>query len=123
MAMENFRKLEDACTLYDRVMSIWFGVFPGDSDRVLYVRYDDLVTDFENEVRRTLAFLGVDWSDDVLRFAEISEGRRVATPSYDKVRSGLSLGIQSHWKNYRFALDNPHGAKLHKWIDRFGYER
>lgn len=122
-AMENFRTLEDACDFYDRVMSIWFSAFPGESERVLYVRYDELVTSFEKEIRRTLAFLGVEWSDDVLRFAELSEVRKVGTPSYGKVRSGLSLGVQSSWKNYRFAFDTPHGAKLHKWIDRFGYER
>ena len=57
------------------------------------------------------------------RFSEVSEGRRVGTPSYGKVRSGLGIGVQSSWRNYRFAFDTPHGAKLHKWVDRFGYER
>lgn len=123
MAMENFRTLEDACDLYDRVMSLWFGVFPGESERVLYVRYDELVTNFEEQVKRTLAFLGLPWNDAVLHFANLSESRRVATPSYAKVRAGLGLGVQTSWRNYRFAFDNPHGAKLHKWIDRFGYER
>jgi hypothetical protein len=122
-AMENFRTLEDACEFYDRIMSIWFGVFPTDSERVLYVRYDDLVMDFENQVTRALSFVGVEWSDDVRKFAELSEGRKVGTPSYGKVRSGLGIGVQSSWHNYRFAFDTPHGAKLHKWVDRFGYER
>lgn len=123
IAMENFRTLEDSCDLYDLVMSRWFGVFPGESDRVLYVRYEELVTNFEEQVKRTLAFLGLPWSDDVLHFADLSESRRVATPSYAKVRAGLGLGVQTSWRNYRFAFDNSHGAKLHKWIDRFGYER
>lgn len=122
-AMENFRTLEDACEFYDRIMSIWFGVFPAEDDRVLYVRYDDLVTDFEKQVTRALAFVGVDWSDEVFRFSELSEGRKVATPSYGKVRGGLAIGVQSSWVNYRFVFDTPHGAKLHKWVDRFGYER
>jgi hypothetical protein len=122
-AMENFRTLEDSCAFYDRVMSIWFKVFAEENDRVLYVRYDELVNEFEPEVMRVLAFLGVDWSDDVLRFAELSEQRGAATPSYGKVRSGLGIGIQSSWKNYRFVFDTSHGAKLHKWVDRFGYER
>lgn len=123
MAMENFRTLEDSCDLYDRVMSLWFGVFPGESERVLYVRYEELVVNFEEQLKRTLAFLQLPWSDDVLHFADLSDSRRVATPSYAKVRAGLGLGVQTSWRNYRFAFDNPHGAKLHKWIDRFGYER
>ena len=122
-AMENFRTLEDACEFYDRVMSIWFGVFPAESERVLYVRYDELVLDFEQQIRRALDFLGVEWNAEVLRFAELSDGRKVATPSYGKVRGGLGIGVQSSWKNYRFAFNTPHGAKLHKWVDRFGYER
>ena len=122
-AMENFRTLEDACEFYDRVMSIWFGVFPAENERVLYIRYDELVTDFENQVRRALAFLNVGWSDEVRRFAELSDARKVGTPSYGKVRSGLGIGIQSSWQNYRFAFDTPHGKKLQKWVDRFGYER
>ncbi len=122
-AMENFRTLEDACDFYDRVMTIWFDAFPGEIERVLYVRYEALAGDFENEARRALDFLGVGWSDDVLRFAEFSEGRKVATPSYAKVRGGLALGVQSSWKNYRFVFDTPHGAKLHKWVERFGYDR
>ncbi len=120
-AMENFRTIEDACNLYDRVMSIWFGVFPGETERVLYIRYDDLVTDFRTEVTRALAFLGVDWNDEINRFAELSDARQVTTPSYAKVRSGLTIGVQSSWQHYRFLFDTPHGRKLHKWIDRFGY--
>jgi hypothetical protein len=87
------------------------------------VRYEELVVNFEEQLKRTLAFLQLPWSDDVLHFADLSDSRRVATPSYAKVRAGLGLGVQTSWRNYRFAFDNPHGAKLHKWIDRFGYER
>jgi hypothetical protein len=122
-AMENFRTFEDTCTFYDRIMSTWFNVFPTDNERVLYVRYDELVTDFESQLRRALAFVGVEWSEDVLRFSELSERRKVATPSYGKVRGGLGLGIQSSWTNYRFVFDTSYGRKLHKWVDRFGYER
>ncbi|MFO1185063.1 MAG: sulfotransferase [Bauldia sp.] len=122
-AMENFRDFRRACALYDRVMSIWFKVFPGETDRVLYVRYDDLVLHFEREVRRALDFLGVPWNDEVLRFAEKSEARAAQTPSYAKVRSGLSIGVQSAWKNYRFLFDGKEAAPLYKWVDRFGYER
>jgi hypothetical protein len=122
-AMENFRTVEDACEFYDRVMTIWFGVFPDATERVLYVRYDDLANNFRAQLERTLGFLGLGWNDEVLRFAELSETRSAATPSYGKVRGGLSLGAQSGWKNYRFVFDTPYGAKLHKWVDRFGYER
>jgi tetratricopeptide (TPR) repeat protein len=111
-AVENFRTLEDTCDFYDRVMSIWFSVFPEENERVLYVRHDELVTDFEGQMSRALAFVGADWSDEVRRFAELSEER-----------SGLGIGVQSSWQNYRAAFNSSHAARLHKWVDRFGYER
>ncbi|MFO1184529.1 MAG: sulfotransferase [Bauldia sp.] len=122
-AMENFRQFDKACALYDEVMSVWFKAFPGESERICYLRYDDLVTDFEAAVRRVLAFLGADWNEEVRAFSERSQERRVATPSYAKVRAGLSIGVQSSWRNYRFLFGSRETGHLDKWVERFGYKR
>ena len=71
--------------------------FPGG----LLVRYDRLVLDFKAEVSRVLAFLGADWHEDILHFAERADEREVRTPSYAKVRSGVSIGVQTAWRNSR----------------------
>ena len=103
-------------------MSRWFAHFTLDDHDVCYVRYERLVTDFESELRRTLDFLGAEWDPAVLTFAE-SAGRRAATtPSYQKVRQGLSLGIQSSWRNYKFLFDGRDARPLDKWIGFFAYE-
>jgi hypothetical protein len=121
-AMENFRRFDDACLLYNQVMQRWFEVFPGPTERVHYVRYDDLVLNFDEEIRKVLAFLGVEWDDTVRNFAAAAERRKVATPSYSKVRAGLNLGIQTRWRDYRFLFDKPAAAPLKSWVERFGYE-
>ena len=75
------------------------------------------------EIRRALAFLGLTWNDEVLKFAEKSQNREVRTPSYAKVRAGLTIGVQSNWKNYSFMFESKEARLLNKWVDRFGYER
>jgi hypothetical protein len=121
-AMENFRTVAGTVETYDFVMRQWFDVHGMDDPAVCYVRYDDLVTDFEPTVGRIMDFLGVGWSADVLQFAEHAAGRKAQTPSYRKVRQGLTLGVQSSWRNYRFLFEAPSAKPLYKWAEFFGYE-
>ncbi|RYE11316.1 MAG: sulfotransferase [Hyphomicrobiales bacterium] len=122
VAMENFRTIEDAARLYDYTMSRWFDVFSMTDPRVHYVRYDDLVTNFEPTIRATLEFVGVEWNSDVLDFAEASKRRAARTPSYQKVRQGLSIGVQTSWRNYNFVFDSPAAKPLMKWVTFFGFD-
>ncbi len=121
IAMASFNDIRDACVLYNHVMTDWFEVFPGETDRVCYIKYDDLVNDFEPVIRRALAFIGVDWTDEVTRFAEHSAKRAVRTPSYTNVRKGLTIGVQSSWQQFEFLFDDRSRELLDPWVRRFGY--
>lgn len=120
-SMENLRSIELAARLYDFVMTQWFSVHSLDDPHVKYVRYDELVTDFRRVIGETLEFIGAPWDDAVLDFAKASEKRAVKTPSYLKVRQGLSIGVQSSWRNYDFVFRSPAAQPLHKWAEFFGY--
>ena len=120
-AMENFRSIEGSVRLYDFAMTEWFKQHTMDDTNVHYVRYDELVTDFERVTAGTLSFLGVPWNDDVRDFAKAAEGRAVKTPSYQKVRQGLTIGVQTAWRNYDFLFQAPVAKPLHKWAEFFGY--
>lgn len=121
VAMAAFNDIESACVLYDFTMMNWFSVFPGPTEQVCYVRYDKLVTEFEETVRSVLDFVGVGWSDQVREFAAASQERAVRTPSYAKVRKGLGLGVQSSWKDFDFLFDDRCRSLLDPWVERFGY--
>lgn len=124
LAMDNFRRFADACRLYDFAMTQWFDVFGlQESERVAYVRYEELVNDFETTVTRVLRFVGADWSDEVLHFAEQADRRSARTPSYQKVRSGLTIGVQSSWQNYAFLFEGKDAAPLQRWVSHFGYSK
>ena len=121
IAMEHFRSFETAVKLYDFTMQQWFGVHGLDDPRVHYVRYDTLVTEFEATSRAVLEFLGQPWDDNVLGFAQLAEARGARTPSYQKVRKGLGIGVQTAWRNYRFLFQSDAAMPLYHWARFFSY--
>ena len=81
------------------MMDHWAAVIPG---RILTVQYEDVVADFENQVRRLLDFCGLPWEEACLRFYE-SE-RPVRTPSSEQVRQPIYDRSVGHWLNYEHHL-------------------
>ena len=81
---------------YQRMMDHWHEVLPG---RVLTVQYEEVVTDFETQVRRLLAFCELPWDDACLRFYE--SDRPVRTPSSEQVRQPIYDRSIGHWRNYQ----------------------
>lgn len=121
-AMENFRTIEKTARAYDHAMTEWFTHHGLDDPHVQYVRYDDLVTDFERVMTEVLGFLGLEWEDAVRDFARAAGARASRTPSYQKVRQGLTIGVQSYWRNYGFVFESAATRPLRKWVELFGYE-
>jgi tetratricopeptide (TPR) repeat protein len=80
---------------YQRMMDHWSRVMPG---RVLTVQYEEVVSDFEAQVRRLLDFCGLPFEEPCLRFYE-SE-RPVRTPSAEQVRQPIYDRSVGHWRNY-----------------------
>jgi tetratricopeptide (TPR) repeat protein len=80
---------------YQRMMDHWADVLPG---KVLTVQYEEVVTDFEPQVRRLLEFCGLEWDEACLRFYE-SE-RTVRTPSAEQVRQPIYDRSIGQWRRY-----------------------
>jgi tetratricopeptide (TPR) repeat protein len=84
---------------YQRMMDHWARVLPG---RVLTVQYEDVVSDFEAQVRRLLEFCGLPWEDACLRFYD--SDRPVRTPSAEQVRQPIYDRSVGHWRHYETKL-------------------
>lgn len=82
------------------LMTHWRSVLPREA--LLEVVYENLVGDFENEVRRLVAFAGLPWDDGVLRFHETA--RAVRTRSEFQVRKPLYASSIGRWKRYERRL-------------------
>lgn len=81
---------------YRRLMDHWRRALPGG---ILHeVRYEELVSTPEANIRALLATLGLAWEDACLDFHR-SE-RRAATPSDDQVRQPIYRDSLARWRNY-----------------------
>lgn len=85
---------------YRRMMDYWHTVMPG---HVLTVQYEELVGDFENQVRRLLAFCDLPFEENCLRFYETE--RPVRTASAQQVRRPLNSEAIGRWRHYEQHLD------------------
>lgn len=84
---------------YQRLMDHWHAVLPG---RVLTVQYEDMVTDFENQVERLLAYCNVPFEESCLSFYETD--RAVRTASSEQVRRPVYQSSVHYWRNYEDKL-------------------
>ena len=53
---------------YERLMTAWKRIVP--QAQILEVQYEELVADVDAQMRRILAFCGLEWNEAVLRFHE-----------------------------------------------------
>lgn len=80
---------------YRKLMDHWHSVLPG---RVLTMQYEDLVGDFENQVKRLLDYCRLPFEENCLRFHETE--RPVRSASSEQVRRPISAEAIGRWRNY-----------------------
>lgn len=82
--------------LFDRFIAACREKLP--SDRFAELNYESLVNNFEPEVRKLIAFCGLDWDPRCLRFQE--NDAPVATPSGQQVRAPIYRSSVGKWRKY-----------------------
>ena len=80
---------------YERLMAHWNAVLPG---RIFDLNYDELVQEPEPIVRKLVDFIGLEWSDECLKFHE--KETTVRTFSKHQVRSAVNANSLQRWRNY-----------------------
>jgi tetratricopeptide (TPR) repeat protein len=119
--MAHFSTLADAANLYATAIPVWQAAAQTLNLNVHTVRYEDLTENFEPTVRRLVAFLGLEWSNDVLVFHRHAAKRLINTPSYEQVTQDIYTTSRNRWKNYKTHL-SPIMPILRPLIDAFGYD-
>ena len=85
---------------FDQLMAFWREALP---ERVLELRYENLVADQEGETRRLLKHCGLAWSDDCLSFH--TNSAPVSTPSAAQVRQPIYAESVARWKRHADVLE------------------
>jgi len=81
---------------YERMMDHWHEVLPG---RCLTVQYEEVVTDFENQVRRLLDYCELPFEEACVNFHETE--RPVRTASSEQVRQPVYRKSVNRWRHYQ----------------------
>ena len=85
---------------YRRLMRHWHSAMPG---VILDVSYEGMVTDLERQIRRVLAYCGLEWHDACLEFH--NNPNPTATASAAQVRQPLYSSSMHLWERYATQLE------------------
>ena len=121
-SMSNFLNLKDTAATYDLIMNL-LKIYKSKFNFNFYeIKYENLISKFDNEIKNLLGFLELPWNDSVLEYQKTaSERERIFTPSYDQVIKPLYLKSAGRWKKYENKLSNVYPI-LEPWIKEFKYE-
>src|SRR5690606_14175366 len=85
---------------YERMMDHWHSVLPG---KVITMQYEEVVRDFEPQVRRLLEHCGLPFEEACLKFYETD--RPVRTASSEQVRQPIYDSSIGFYRNYEDKLE------------------
>ena len=117
-----FHRLGNGARIYDRMMRKWLSEVEAFEPRLIVIRYEDLVSDYESTVRRLAGFLQLEWDDRMLNPARHALSRgRIHTPSYSQVVQPIYSDAVGRWRRYRHHFGEAL-PRLERWIQHWGYE-
>lgn len=121
-AVVNLLDLESTASFYSEVMALWVRYTETLPLTVHRIRYEDLVRDFDREVRTLCEALDLPFSESMRAFAEHARKRgKINTPSYHQVSRPLYTDSSGRWLRYAEHL-RPVFGTLAPWVEAFGYE-
>lgn len=118
---EGFWSLESTATVYDRVMTQWYGLREKYQPACLDVRYEDVVVDLPKRARQLVEFLGLPWDDAMLDYhSHAARSGPIHNPSYSQVIKPAYRSAKGRWQRYRKYLE-PVLPVLEPHVVRLGY--
>jgi len=119
-AMYEFCTLEGSARLYDAVMRL-AGIYREKLGLdTLDTRYEDMIADFDDAMRRICGFIGVEWDASMRDLAANARTRVIRTPSAPQVARGLYDG-SGKWRRHKDEMA-PVLKLLKPWVAKFGYQ-
>ncbi len=108
---------------FRRCFDFWYTQAEGLQPAILESRYEDLVSDFDMQMRRIAAFLQLPWDDAMLKPGDRARAKGyISTPSYSQVIEPVNTRAIGKWQPYRVELEAAR-AELQPYISRWGYDR
>jgi tetratricopeptide (TPR) repeat protein len=116
----NFLSFQRLAKHYTDLMEVWLTVREWADLDWVEVRYENFVTNLEQEGRRITNFLGLEWHAQQMRFFETKGLRRVYSPTYHEVTMPVYTHSVARWERYEKYL-GPVLPVLRRYCQVFGY--
>ena len=121
-AMANFTSLKDSAVLYDLCFQTVTRFAEKASFEIIFVRYENIVSNMKEELTTVLDKIGLDWDDSMLNFYNTALDRgNINTPSYHQVSKPIYKDSVHKWKPYANQLKSI-GDIINPWCTRLNYE-
>jgi len=121
-AMANMLDIDQIARLYNLVMTVFKDCEARYKPAVHYVRYENIISNFDTTIDSVLEFIGVPWHQSVRAYHQTAKDRAsINTPSYDQVTQPLYSSAQGRWRKYENHLESTKPA-IAKWMQELGYE-
>jgi hypothetical protein len=120
----NFQNISDSQNLYEKCMKLWFLTSEILNIECHYIKYEDIIADFDNSILGVLEFLECEWDDSLKEYYETAKNRSIIkTASHSQVTKPLYKSSIEKWKDYIEFFDMKDDfTKLNQISLRFGYE-
>jgi sulfotransferase family protein len=115
-----FHSLESTARVYDLTMRLAEECRERMARRLVDVRYEDVVADFDRTIGGLCRRLGIAWTDAMRDFHRASAASMLTTASAGQIRAGLTSDSVGAWRRYRDQMA-PVLPLLAPWVERFGY--
>ncbi len=118
-----FLDLDNTASLCAQFLKLMLNYESAGPERVIRVRYEDVVANFQVEVARVLEAMGLSWHEGIEDYAGIAaRAAPIMTASYEQVTRRLYHTSLERWKHYEAWLA-PFHHELGAMLPEFGYER
>ncbi len=100
-ATVNLYSWQGIAAQYAAVIGLWLHLRNRIAPAYFELRYEDTVSDFSGSLSKVLALLGLEWLPQIERFYQNSQGKYIATPSYNDVSRPIYRDSLARWKAYQ----------------------
>jgi tetratricopeptide (TPR) repeat protein len=120
----NFQTIKESKYLYIQCMKLWFAASDALNIDCHYIKYEDIIDDFDISIGATLKYLKCDWDNSIRKYYETARKRKIInTASHSQVTKPLYGSSIEKWKNYIKYFDLEDSEDDIKNIsERFGYK-
>ena len=85
---------------YQNIMNFYNQIY---KDKIYNITYEDLVNNFDTNVKKLISYLNLEWDKNCLRFYE--SNRYISTTSFSQVKEKIFFNSSEEWKKYKKFLN------------------